>query len=348
MRTFRWLPVVLGVASLAPATPTGPPSSGDPIVVGVAGKTSAVLVRGRQNSTCRRFNAFEGRGTVDIGDFTGADPLCIAEVAVFQPGQAMQVLQPVNPWKDGSDPAIIVGPVVPLPVALNVWVVGKQSMSAATRQELLDQVAADLVHAVQLFDQNRVGITLDYRAIDATRLLGPTSNEAGGLGDGCMDVGGARALGGEYYKADRLNVYYVETISMPDEEDLKGYTCFWQEAPNIIYVSWDARSDATLAHELAHAFGLQAPASGHTTDYAGFDERNLMWTGLDDAEANARDHLTLGQAYRMNVDARSFVNAARGSLGPLRRGIVKVCQCTAGETEPCPKLSRDPSQGGGG
>jgi len=71
--------------------------------------------------------------------------------------------------------------------------------------------------------------------------------------------------------------------------------------------SW---TPTTLAHELGHLLGMVGGVE-HTHDYdvqlEGFDLSNVMASYLDDQGSAERSHLSLGQAFRMNWDANSFL-----------------------------------------
>ncbi len=201
------------------------------------------------------------------------------------------------------------------------------------------------VEAANLFyNLNRVGIEFVAEVVDISD---------GSWADVREQLGN---VDGEYscsphperaFLAGQLNVYYVERV----KGDLNGAYCNWFDGsidPNVIYISISSSQLPTLAHELGHAFGLQHTGANGVAAYKengnwliGAD--NLMWAGGVDKRA-----LTLGQAFRINLDKASMLNR-----NGTREGSVRKCECEAGtegcsvgtnnavqpkEMTPCPKL----------
>jgi hypothetical protein len=84
---------------------------------------------------------------------------------------------------------------------------------------------------------------------------------------------------------------------------------------------------------------------GHTYDLDGFDQTNLMWNEVNATIGLERDHLSVGQVLRMNVDDRSWVNVMRvkggTTLGRIRTGDTERCQSERDTTTPCPRLRQE-------
>jgi hypothetical protein len=165
--------------------------------------------------------------------------------------------------------------------------------------------------------------------------------------------------GSSLYAKDRINVYFVNAIGGDRDETPRGTTCYEKNsagnvegAPNIIYISTHRHTPTTLAHELGHAFGLRGTA-GHTGSgrgmfeeviIEGFESINIMWTRLDADQARAKKHFSLGQAFRMSADERSWLNQKGLSSGtPTPR----LCHPSGVDNEsPCPPLAFDiPAKG---
>jgi hypothetical protein len=103
-----------------------------------------------------------------------------------------------------------------------------------------------------------------------------------------------------------------------------------------------------MAHEFGHALSLAHTGEGGASVYVDpisgtplFDPTNLMWAGVEQAFV-----LTLGQAYRMNVETVSELN-----LNGTRTGPTRQCECRASDPlcdfvkksdtdAGCPRISR--------
>jgi hypothetical protein len=112
-----------------------------------------------------------------------------------------------------------------------------------------------------------------------------------------------------------LWIYYVQDIQSDDVTlgDWLAWTCdpdpVAGRGARIIFIQHNAYH-LTLAHELGHASSLMRPNFGHVNCIGGFDMSNLMWAYPDDGHAESRQHLTLGQVFRVTADDSSWVNMA--------------------------------------
>jgi hypothetical protein len=145
----------------------------------------------------------------------------------------------------------------------------------------------------------------------------------------------------------RLTVWYVDDILGPPRgageisypSGLAGYSCPHDpEDGSIILITSGLGSPTTLAHELGHTLGLRDDA-GHTNELPGFSYTNIMWIGPDVNRPNARKHFTLGQTYRMNFDAQSWLHRTTNAAAP-RPMPPQTCG-QADEGLPCPTLAWD-------
>jgi hypothetical protein len=193
-----------------------------------------------------------------------------------------------------------------------------------------------IVEAQELFDENRVGIELYYAGSF-------THTRVGGIPDlygACTTVN--NDLGSEPTVQQAANLYLLfvpELTSFGNPQ--RGWACIdetWMG--RAIYISQINYTYTTIAHEIGHQLGLWTPylepAATHPQGPE-FDEVNLMWSTANLGEAKARDQVTLGQAYRMNFDAGSWLNLR--VIDPSNR-VTRDCQPEAGEGA-CPKLSTD-------
>ncbi len=150
-----------------------------------------------------------------------------------------------------------------------------------------------------------------------------------------------------------VNVVYVENILFNAAP--RAITCDRDVSlPPIIVMRYYHASTTTLAHELGHVMGLMRKwfndfDGGHTYNVPGFDATNFMWTQTNATYGLAPDQISLGQAFRMHVDARSWVNVQRdgpvggpNKLPRIRGGDTETCQPERTAPLPCPKLSLRP------
>ena len=287
----------------------------------------AVLVRLAGDCTDDLPTVTAGKGPLTVGDLPGAAAGCAPELAVFVQGAGLHL--DANPdWVAGGM-TITASAMTVIP--LNVWVVS----NSAGR---LDWAASDIDEANRLLDENLVGMQLTSATMDETRRLAIGSAEAATIGQGCDAVPGLVAKGPPLYEPAQVNVYFVSTVVFEEDNTYRGYTC--TDSPgngNIVYVSLQRHTHTTLAHELGHVLTLQ-----HSNPpVSGFDQTNLMWSYLETAkEYNHRSAFSLGQAYRMNVDQRSWVNRAASRGMPPR-----TCQDDDTRRQPCPALHIDRDRG---
>jgi hypothetical protein len=198
------------------------------------------------------------------------------------------------------------------------------------------QAQEELALASALFAANRVGVAFESEVsweAGADYLNGPTD---------CEQLGGSYGIDVSH---DSLHVLYIEHWDSWD----KGVSCRINGS-RLIVIPLNRAVTTTLAHELAHLLGLEgfySPNGGHTggcigaDTISGFDETNLMYGCLDVDKAAARDWLSLGQVFRMNVDERSWLNQTRADGTRLRDGATVPCQCNPYANMPCPALSAD-------
>jgi hypothetical protein len=269
-----------------------------------------------------------------------------SEVALFSSKQAM-LPEAVN-WtlgNDAVDQAGIQMPVRTLPVVLWIAIDGRNlesptaSALADLRQRVKDQATDDVELANAIFAANRVGaaVSIDAGSPQILTTFSSLGRPDFSCPDGDRIIQEASSL---TPVEGKLNVYYVDELG----PHVRGLTCTLSRnrAEDLVYVSWAAHSPPTLAHEVGHSLGLLFPDDGHTQSLAGFDPTNLMTSYLpDDQAAGIRDHLTLGQAFRMNVDSASWLNLP--ASGPIREAsaLRLACPCDPYVSRPCPGLPVD-------
>jgi hypothetical protein len=263
-----------------------------------------------------------------VGDLVDrCDP--VSRLAVFSTAHAM-VLKEVIWFSDagGDNINVIADQVAPdtVDIAVHLAVALEPEESGALadlRTRTLAQISADVDHTNALLELNRTGIVL--------KMIGPPTTETGKLGPyECGDVTGTSGV---------MNVVYVNRFS----GGLIGRHCPPAEGhpQSVIYLT-RAYSTAGLAHELGHALALQSPVGGHTDNVRDFTEANVMRRGPTDAAYTDRWHFSLGQVFRMNAAAASWLNHRVGAAPPIRQGRLTIeCQCNPYVRGPCPPLALD-------
>jgi len=184
----------------------------------------------------------------------------------------------------------------------------------------------DIANANLLYNQNNVGIQFNATY---TSFAG-NAGAAATIGTGCPTAATVGPLqASAWYTANTLNAYYVNSA-------FTGINCGQDRDMNFIGTTANLGS---LPHEFGHAYGLRPSGSwGHTNGVAGFGNNNIMWGG----GPGTRDHFSVGQAFRLNTDTSSMLNANGDRTGPT-----ETCPPNVSGVPPnvsgvsCPALSLD-------
>jgi hypothetical protein len=298
----------------------------------------AAIVTGQVAGTCQQ-NAVYSFATVQVLPSLTAPcpPDKRGEAAFFSTATRLDLREVTWTEPPPDDVVDFTGVPAPLVVPVAAWVAVSADVDAHKVT-----IREDLDRASSLMQTKRVGLTF--------ALLGDTvgvvpAERIDEIGTGCADVFAADAAGTrpQDYVDGVPNVYYVETI----DGLATGVRCGRrpQRLEDVVLIPVAGRSDMTLAHELGHVLGLVSPKQGHTKEVvSGFTDLNFMRDKLSLAEANARNHVSLGQGYRMNAEPESWVNRgprAPDDPTPLRAGPTRACACNPYATSPCPKLPTD-------
>jgi hypothetical protein len=254
-------------------------------------------------------------------------------VAVFSEQDAMAFEEEVKTWTNscGDAHTVDLEPILAAPVTFFLAVpdaLAKLSWGGKT----VDVIAKeDLADANQIYDENKTGISFaatwqQLTPAEGLRLLAllPAAI-VGALKQGFDPTSFVCSLPSELeqaglYVPGRLNVYYLPVPGT-------GMIC--PDDRNVVFIAL-MKKQATLAHELGHSLSLLG-TWGHTNGAPGFYKRNVMWVG----ELDVRDHFSLGQAFRQNLEPISSVN-----VNGVRTGRVRNCPLTAA-TDQCPRLDLD-------
>jgi len=244
-----------------------------------------------------------GKEIIFMGDLNpGA---CKTEAMIFSDDNAMALITPT--WTDSlfDKEPVTLGKILIAPVA--VWFVDNDP-------GIRNRAWWGISWADYYYNQNNVGIAFSPTYTDIS-----TNTNAVQLLDGTCNVNMIKASG--FYRPNQLNVYYVNSLSL----FARGRNC--ESDPNIIFIARTA-DEGTLAHEIGHALSLSHPNDSPAIDGIGME--NIMYSG-----ATGRTNLTIGQALRMNLNAKSMLN-----VNHVRLGFVRDCDDRT-ESGICPKLSVD-------
>jgi hypothetical protein len=314
-----------------------PPPCDQIVQVGKTGTDASVLMIDARTSAgatgCANDEIRRSPGTAEVGNLL-ANAGCRSEVAVFASGNAMALHEAVSSWTDacGDSHTVDLAPLLVAPASFFLAVPDWIAM-ATWAGKTVDQVAAlDLAYANPVYDANKTGISF---SMDPHQLSAPEMAEVLALLPGAVIqallgsslnpvsfvCGVTKSLQDEgYYVPGRLNVYYLPVPGT-------GMIC--PDDRNIVFMALGKKPE-TLAHEFGHSLSLLGDW-GHTNGVLGFDSKNVMWG----SSPNLRDHFSLGQAFRQNVDCSSTLNTNQVRQGPARSCPLKA------ESAQCPPLRLD-------
>jgi hypothetical protein len=235
---------------------------------------------------------------------------CRSTVSIFSDDNAMSYQPNVTTWTDalGDEHTVNLQGIITVPVS--VWVANNAMQVRAQN---------DFANANLLYNRNNVGIQFNPTY---TSFAGDAA-AAATIGTWCPTAATVGALqGSAWYTASTLNAYYVNSA-------FTGVNCGQDRNMNFIGTIANLGS---LPHEFGHAYGLRPSGSnGHTNGVAGFGNNNIMWGG----GPGTRDHFSVGQAFRLNTDTSSMLNANGDRTGPTETCLPNVSSTI------CPTLSLD-------
>jgi len=324
---------------------------------------TAVLYRGFRNEDCAKKQVCVGTPDVLLGDARWQDPeaYCVLEELVaFAPGRrpfpvGSQSGRRVGTGSDIPDFKVTFEQPVEIPVVVFYYAGSSSDETAANREIVVD----DIERANRWFDDLGAGVRLTYRvdgdwdlhSVPPTATDDTAAMRAGCDSDGSAAVRGRPAIyrpSGDQGEPAPINVYYPPKLNSgfmgvhcypttpgmgTQVTDPRGTQIAYR---NVLFVSFELRSEATLAHEIGHALGLVQPLWGHAdwlNLYVPFPGQsgNLMNSGNPDVT-----NVTIGQIYRMHFDRLSWLNLETSLLaGPLKRD----CGANVFEPVPCPPIN---------
>lgn len=298
------------------------------------GDDSVIQIDGRRSSGCVDDELRRSGGTASVGNLLSASA-CRSEVAVYSSGNAMEMHESVL-WTDacGDRHDVALRPAWKVPVTFYLGVPDTKAISQ-WGQTVKAVAEEDLKNANQIYDDNKTGISFaadpanpaefrtlkdgDFAKLAVALPLTLPAVLLSGLPSGfqCSVTNALERAG--LYGTDRLNVYYLE---------LPGTGMICPDDRNVVFLAL-GKKPATLAHEFGHSLSLLGDW-GHTNGVLGFRASNVMWGGDE-----VRNHISLGQAFRQNLEPVSTINTNQVRSGPTRSCPLRE------DSERCPRLDED-------
>lgn len=280
---------------------------------------AVVLLDGKQPSGCMDDGTYRGSTMVDVDNVLPSND-CSSEVVIMSDDNALEVVEPVSVWTEAAGDRLTVDLKDPLSLPLRIWSVH------GDHQSVQQQAEADLAWANVAFGDSHAGIIFPAEYTDKTEDADPTNSYA--YCNLHMDI--IEDIG---YETGKLNVYYVDRV-LENGPTAVGAWCGTFGRGGIILIE-NTAPISTLAHELGHALSLE-----HIDDVdLDADGRPdfEMWTNIMSTGSNPALTPTFseGQAFRVNINERSFINA----IG-VRSDVIR--HCAAGEhNRVCPAVTLD-------
>lgn len=267
---------------------------------------TVILADYRKSGSCRNDVIHRTAGAVGIGNAL-TNSGCNSEVSVFSDDNAMSFQTNVSTWTNavGDLHTANLRPILTAPVT--VWI----ALAGAG-----PRAANDMANANMLYNVNNVGVRFAATFNDVSG----NPNAVNTIGTGCANAGGL--AGTAFHTNNAINLYYVNGA-------FTGVNCGANR--NVNYIGTTANLGST-PHEIGHAYGLIPSGSGgHTNGLPGFGNNNIMWGG----GPATRNHLSVGQAFRINVS-----NISRLNLNGTRAGTTRTCAPDT-VSNLCPALAID-------
>ena len=255
-------------------------------------------------------------GSAPLGNWTSDGACDRYEGDVFSVSRRPLLVQPM-PWTTGQD--VVDASAAEKAYQLPLKVIF--SVPTADRAAAVSELNGSLLLAEGVFHDMRIGIS--FPPMLTTKIFADNFELRT-----CEQV----ALLEQTLLPDpaALNVYVLKSLA---DWPYRGLFC----PPNVLLVWRGLAVGTTLVHEFGHALGLTAPWWGHVDNVFGFSTDNVMSATAGSGSGYAeRTRLTLGQAYRMHVDGRSWLKRSPDlSDGP------NICPCDPYLATKCPPLRTD-------
>jgi len=222
---------------------------------------------------------------------------------------------------------------------LDVYIVDRTGGNAE------QEIAWEREGATTLFDLNRVGIW--FNAVEARRLQpGPygtvKATDGACASDaylaGLLDIPIGQ-LQTDEAAAMRVYVAYVNVLADDAGTYPKGWICHKTRTRGPVVLISAAKSVTTFPHEMGHALLGEAFGGHDTTDLS-----NLMNVTDVTCGGATRNHIWLGQAFRMNLDTVSWLLHGVPAAQLMERGA-RRCQGRREQPAACPAENKDMGEG---
>jgi hypothetical protein len=285
----------------------------------ISNDNAVVLLDGKQPSGCVNDGAYRGSTAVDVDNVLPSNG-CSSEVTVMSNDHALEIVSPVSLWTEAAGDQLTVDLKDPLLLPLRIW-------SVHGDHRLVQQKAeADLAWANVAFGDSHAGIIFPAEFTDKTGDADPAKSYA--YCNLHMDI--IQDIG---YEPGKLNVYYVDRVLETSPTSV-GAWCGTFGVGGIVLME-NTAPISTLAHELGHALSLEH-VDAVDLDADGNPDFE-MWTNVMSMGSDSGITLTFteGQAFRVNVNELSFLNA----IG-VRSGVTR--NCAEGDyNRMCPAVTLD-------
>ena len=242
-----------------------------------------------------------------VGNFAPPTATCpSSEIGVFSTCNRM-ALQLSPPWTPFPDEAVVkLLPLVEIPVYF--WTTRGPRSDSATNESAFatvqEEVETDLARANMILTSMEVGIRFRAACI-RSQFDGTSDAKASCVGFSELWEDFYQKVG---YKEDSVNVYYTNPMAGNGGCWAGGVGNAGEKQLNTVLI-FPQSNNATLAHELMHVLSLRVEGSENWPD------SNIMGGGGD-----SRNCVTIGQAFRVNMNPGSAANRLGG-----RRGLTRAC-----------------------
>jgi len=304
-----------------PKLPAPVPYSACKDVIELNGKPpgqEAFFVLDGQAEKCWNDRVYGTAGTfLSLDNLLTPGQACRSEVSVFSPLSAM-ALKHLKRWTAacGDRESVTLRDAIVVPVQF--WIARPPKYYETNYKASVEETARrDLQRANDVLQDMTVGVRFKEKGMTNVVAQAP-DGEADCEGDKWLNI-----FRSKWYQPEMLNVYYARgtqptgcTVQVLEDEGLR----------NAVLILGDDNRE-TLAHELGHTLRLAVY----------WKQEGLLGNGNIMSDGSERDCLTLGQAFRANVDPKSIVNRLR-----LRQGEpIRKCRYTLDSDDRCPSIALD-------
>jgi len=308
------------------------------------------LIDANRGTSCLKDEKFRERTTISLGNLIPNDTPCPApsRATIFTANGAVDFRPKLN-WLPGND-TLPVNLSAPVAAKLRVWLLydlchptpgqctctGPASCTAAGREKFPLQITLE---AIDRYQKAFGGVAFTHELVDLSQpaelrpslrsAVAAAIDVAGCANDADTDATLAKLKAvtdaSNLEASGALNVFIVRSATA------FGWWCGRRPAGKDVIVVNTFIPAVTLPHEIGHAL---LDCGDHTQVTAGgFTSENIMLSSPGDA-------LTLGQVFRMNLDADSPLNRHGWRVGPTLHCPTSNCSdWLAGDA--CPAASLD-------